>query len=91
MAPIRTIEKPDLPKRYRSARKLADGSLEVDYISDHPGIRADGTYHFRPRSREYAQIMKVVGDLAVGDEVIFDHGRTPEEEALWNSIDPLDG
>jgi hypothetical protein len=86
----RFIERPNLPRRYKSAKKIADGSLAVDFISDMPEVRAHGTYHFKPGSSEYLEIVREVGELQVGEEVVFCHGLTPEQEALLNSPDDPD-
>jgi hypothetical protein len=89
MLMTRFIKRPNLPKTYQSAKKLADGSLEVDFIWDIPEVRCTphGNYNFKPGSSEYQEIVREIGELKIGEEAWFDHGLTPEQEALLNSRD----
>jgi hypothetical protein len=57
--------------------------LEVPFISTFPGVRAHGTYFFKPGSDEYNQIIAEIGDLGVGDSVTF----TSPPTALQLEID----
>lgn len=86
----RYVEAPNLPKRYTTITRMPDGTLDVTFISDTPGVRASGTYHFKPGSDEFDEIMRELGELTVGEQVVLTGPLSPEDQALLERKTPLD-